>query len=126
MKKARRSVEGEEGKYNIAKLRLVPILERGERPIALVAALRRGRENPATDYGKRFAKELCVAGNAGRISAEVFPRGVYVLCPRGSRRDSGGFGAWRVIRNDDDRFCCDYVYFRGGVGPNGRFACCDE
>lgn len=109
---------------NIGQLKLVNILEPGDPEyISFEEACRRGSINPATNWGQRAAFALRDAGNAGKISEEIWSVGTYVVCPKTHWRGpgSGSVYAWYVIRNEDG-FNCNYNWFGNNVNRNGQFA----
>lgn len=107
----------------IARIKLLPILTVGDREsIRFEEACRRGSANPATNWGQRAAFALRDAGNAGKISKEVWPVGQYVVCPRTHWRDPqyGFVCVWDVYR-DEGGFFCRYRWFGNSVDRDGRF-----
>lgn len=90
--------------------------------ISYEEACKRGSANPATNWGQRAAFALRDAGNAGKISKEVWQVGKYVVCgkTRWRRPRFGGVYAWYVFRGVGG-FGCSCDWFGGYVGRDGRF-----
>lgn len=116
--KAPRSAKGDEVP-DVRKLKLVPILKRGEPFISIEEALRRARANPLTNHGKRFAMKLAYDLNAGRVLCKNWRLWQHVIFAKDSCRHGAHSGAWCVFRNRDG-FYCVYYCFSHRVDSHGR------
>lgn len=107
----------------IDRIKLDPILTAADGSyISFEEACNRGTKNPATNWGQRAAFALRDAGNAGKISKEVWPVGEEVICGKTRWRSPPDHYvyAWYVIRNED-RFDCYCRSFGSHVLGNARF-----
>lgn len=101
---------------DIRKLKLVPILKRGEPVISVGEALRRARKNPFTNHGKRFAMKFTAALNAEKVSKKLWPPDIYVIFGEDVGRNSERSGAWHILRDANGFHCCYHFY--------GDIVCC--
>ncbi|MDO8585312.1 MAG: hypothetical protein Q7R85_04325 [bacterium] len=104
-------------KFDVRKLELVPILKRGEAPVSVKEAVHRGRENPATNWGKREMEQIWAVRESIPIS--VWRVGKYVLfTKRVWRRRYGHRYVWCVDRDASgwSRGCC---WLGGDVDAGG-------
>ena len=101
---------------DITKMQQSPILVGDEPVITMEEAANRSK-----DWGQRAAFALRDAGNAKKISEEVFPVGTYGVCGKTQwrHRRSGKVYAWYVYRNASG-FYCDYGWFSDDVHSSGR------
>ncbi|MDO8584907.1 MAG: hypothetical protein Q7R85_02160 [bacterium] len=101
---------------DIANVRQLPMLEGDETVIKYEEAVRRSRE-----FGQRAAFRIRDAGNAGKISKEVFPVDTYAPCGKTvwRHRQGGRCYAWYVDR-DASGFCCLCGWFSDVVDSSSR------
>ena len=107
---------------NIANLVLRPILTAADPDyITMEEAVRRGAAHPDTHWGERLAFQLQKEGNAGTISTDIWPVGIYIVCSKTIWRHSGGSrSAWYVVR-DGVGFDCYFHWFDIKVSRYSRF-----
>jgi hypothetical protein len=100
---------------DISQLELLPILNEGEKFIFFQEAVSRSK-----DWGQRAAFALRDAGNAGKISKEVWPVGQYVVCGKTIWRGPRGLRYGWFVDRDEGGFYCVCDWFDGEVRSSGR------
>ncbi|MBI2604014.1 MAG: hypothetical protein HYW56_00550 [Candidatus Harrisonbacteria bacterium] len=74
--------------FDVRKLKLVPVLKRGKAPVTVAEVVRRGRANPATNWGKREMDAVWKARESFPTSA--WPVGKCVFFTKMVWRDRDG------------------------------------
>ena len=107
--------------FDVSRLMLIPILKDEENQTTVKEAVRKGQANSGTNWGERAAFVVREAGNAGKISLEVWPVGCYALFTKTIWRDRDDSRyAWCVFRSEGG-FTCGYRWFTFVVNASGRF-----
>ncbi len=106
---------------NLATMRLLPILRNEENGrISFEEAVRRSTVNPQTNWGQRAASAVRDSGNAGKISLEVWPVGLYAICGKTVWRRRDGYRYALCVIRCGDGFYYSYRWFADDVNFGGR------